>query len=296
MRNRKFILNYHLMLLPGIILLTIFSAIPVVGIVIAFQRFVPGKQIWDQQWVGLANFEFMMLIPDVKQVFINTVAIAVMKIIAGTVFPVLFALLINEVRINWFNRIVQTIVYLPHFFSWVVLAGIFITLLSLNGMINNILAFFGIEPIMFMASNAWFRFIVVATDTWKEFGFAAIVYIAVLTGINPALYEAAEIDGAGRLQQLLHITLPALMPTIILLLTLNLGNILNAGFEQIFNMYNPLVYKSGDIIDTYVYRLGILQAKYALATATGLLKSVVAIILIITSYKLAAKYANYRIF
>ncbi|SEO62877.1 sugar ABC transporter permease [Paenibacillus sp. OV219] len=296
MKNKAFIMHYHLMLLPGVILLTIFSAIPVAGIVIAFENFIPGKELLKQEWIGWGNFEFMFSIPDIKQVFFNTILIAVLKIIASTIVPVVFALLINEVRSSGFKRMAQTIVYLPHFFSWVILAGIFITMFSLDGMINQIIMFFGGEPVMFMASNIWFRFIIIATDTWKEFGFDAIVYLAALTGINPVLYEAAEIDGAKRFHQLIHITLPGITPTILLLLTLSLGNVLNAGFDQIFTMYNPLVYHSGDIIDTYVYRLGILQAKYGLATATGLLKSVVAIILIIISYRLAAKYANYRIF
>ncbi|UVI28820.1 ABC transporter permease [Paenibacillus spongiae] len=296
MKDKRTMLQYHIMLSPGIILLFIFSIIPMFGIVMAFQDVVPGKKIWKQAWIGWDNFAFMLQIPDIKQVVINTVLIASMKIIAGIVVPVAFALLLHEVRLSWFKRTVQTIVYLPHFMSWVILAGIMVNILSLDGIINQIAGLFGADPVMFLASNKWFRHIIIWSDVWKEFGFGTIVYLAALTGINPSLYEAAEIDGANRLHKLRYITIPGIMPTIVLLTTLSLGNVLNAGFDQIFNLYNPLVYSSGDIIDTYVYRLGLVQMQYGLATAVGLLKSVVAIILIALSYRLAYKFANYRIF
>jgi len=284
------------MLLPGSILLFIFTMIPLFGVVIAFQKYIPSKAIWNQKWVGLDNFMFMFQLPDSKQVFINTLVIAIMKIVLGVIVPVIFALMLNEIRGRLFKKWVQTIVYLPHFLSWVILAGILINIFSIEGIVNQIRSMFGAEPIMYMTSNTWFRSIVIGSDIWKEFGFKAIVYLAALTGINPSLYEAAEIDGAGRFQKLRYVTMPAIMPTVILLTTLSLGNVLNAGFDQIFNMYNPLVYSSGDIIDTYVYRIGLVQMQYGLATAVGLMKSVVAIILITISYRLAYKYANYRIF
>lgn len=296
MRSKKLLAHYHLMLLPGVLLLLVFSVIPMFGVVIAFQDFIPGIPILKQTWVGLENFTFMMELPDSKRVFINTTLIASMKIVAGIFVPVVFALLLHEVRLRTFKKWVQTIVYLPHFMSWVILSGIMITMLSIDGVVNHALGFFGKEPIMFLASSSWFRQIIVWSDVWKEFGFSAIVYLAALTGINPALYEAAELDGADRFSKLRHVTLPGIMPTIVLLSTLGLGNILNAGFDQVFNLYNPLVYSSGDIIDTYVYRIGLVEAHYGLATAMGLLKSVVAIVLIAVSYKLAAKFAGYRIF
>ncbi|MFD2114569.1 ABC transporter permease [Paenibacillus yanchengensis] len=296
MRNKLFTRNYHAMLLPGSILLFIFTIIPLFGVVIAFQKYVPGKLIWDQRWVGFDNFAFMFQLPDSKQVFINTLVIAIVKIVLGVIVPVIFALLLHEIQGRIFKKWVQTIVYLPHFLSWVILAGILINIFSLDGIVNQIAGWFGIEPTMFMTSNSWFRPIVIGSDIWKEFGFKAIVYLAALTGINPSLYEAAAIDGAGRFHKLRYVTLPAIMPTVILLTTLSLGNVLNAGFDQIFNMYNPLVYATGDIIDTYVYRIGLVEMQYGLATAVGLLKSVVAIILIAISYRLAYKYANYRIF
>lgn len=296
MKKQPFALHYHLMLLPGIVLLILFSVVPMFGITIAFQNFKPNLGFWRSEWVGLDNFRYLFELPDSRKIFFNTIYIAVLKIVANLAVPVLFALLLNEVRTVLFKRSVQTIVYLPHFLSWVILAGIITDLLSMDGLINQLLAVFGMEPIMFMASNNWFPGIVVASDVWKEFGFGTIVYLAALTGISPALYEAAAIDGASRLQQLRYITLPSLKPTIILLATLSLGNVLNAGFDQIFNLYNPLVYDSGDIIDTYVYRAGLLQVQYGLATAVGLLKSVISFVLIILSYVLASKFANYRIF
>ncbi|REE87455.1 putative aldouronate transport system permease protein [Paenibacillus taihuensis] len=296
MTSKKWLLSYHLMLLPGILLLIIFSTVPLFGTVIAFQDFIPGIPILKQTWSGLDNFKFMIQLPDSRQVFINTITIASMKMVLGIIIPITFALLLNEIRARSYKRIVQTIVYLPHFMSWVILSGILIAMLSIDGIVNQITHLFHAEPVMFLASNTYFRQIIVWSDVLKEFGFSAIVYLAALAGINPSLYEAAEIDGATRFGKLRHVTIPGIMPTIVLLSTLSLGNILNAGFDQVFNLYNPLVYSSGDIIDTYVYRMGLVDQQYGLATSVGLLKSVIAIILISISNKLADKFAGYRIF
>ena len=289
-------LSYQAMLLPGIILLIIFIVIPLFGLVIAFQNYVPAKGIFGSEWVGLENFEYMFLIPDSMQVFWNTIVIAVAKIIAGIIVPVIFALLLNEAKNVLFKKTVQTVVYMPYFLSWVILGSIFQTMLSLDGPINAIIQMLGGEPIMFLGSNDWFRSIIVITDTWKNFGYGAIVYLAALLAVDPNLYEAAAIDGAGRFRQLINITLPALVPTIVLMTTLSLGNVLNAGFDQVFNMYNAMVYETGDIIDTYVYRMGLIDMQYSLSTAVGLLKSIVSSILIILSYTLARMFAGYRIF
>ncbi|MCD9025701.1 ABC transporter permease [Cohnella silvisoli] len=296
MRNRSESLIYHLMLLPGMLVLFLFSIIPMAGIVIAFQKFVPAKGVLHSAWVGMDNLAFMFQIPDSRQVFLNTIIIAAMKVVAGLAVPIIFALVLNELRSSWFKRTIQTIVYIPHFISWVILAGIITNLFSLDGIVNQLLSLFGVDPVMFLASNFWFRPILIGTDVWKEFGFGTIVYLAAIAGINPNLYEAAVIDGAGRFKQLMYITLPGVVPTIILLSTLSLGNILNAGFDQIFNLYNPLVYESSDIVDTYVFRVGLVEMQYGLATAVGLLKSIVAFLLIIISYMLARKLSNYRIF
>lgn len=296
MKSAKKQISYHLLMLPGMIFLIIFSYVPMAGILMAFQDFIPARGIFGSEWVGLENFKYMLTIPDGKQVLINTLAIAIGKMILGTIVPILFALMLNEIRATLFKKSVQTIVYLPNFLSWVVLTTVITSLFSLDGPVNAVLIFFNIEPIMFLASNTWFRPIIVLTDVWKNFGYGSIVYLAALTSIDPGLYEAASIDGATRLKQMIHITLPGILPTVILMAALSLGNILNAGFDQVFNLYNPIVYQTGDIIDTYVYRIGLKEMQYSLATAVGLLKSVVSFILIISANQLAKKLTNQKIF
>lgn len=288
--------HYYLMLIPGLIWLLFFSIIPMFGIIIAFQDFNPGKGILGSEIVGFDTFKYMFSLNDTKTVFFNTIFIAVMKIIGNLVVPLIFALMLNEIRHSGFKRTIQTVVYLPHFLSWVILGGVLLDIFAFQGPINQLLGFFGIEPILFFGRADLFPYLVVGSDVWKEFGFNAIIYLAALTGINPALYEAASIDGASRLRMLWHVTLPGIRTTVILLAVLSLGNVLNAGFDQIFNLYNPLVYSTGDIIDTWVYRAGLLNLQYELATAVGLLKSVVGFILISLSYFLAYRFTNYRIF
>ncbi|MFY9279576.1 MAG: ABC transporter permease subunit [Caldicoprobacterales bacterium] len=296
MRNKKFINHYYLMLLPGYIWLILFSIIPMFGIVIAFKDYNPGVGIWKSEWIGLENFKYMFLLSDSKNIFINTVFISTMKIIGNLIVPLVFALLLNEVRISALKRGIQTIVYLPHFLSWVILSSILLDVLSYTGPVNQLLLAFGKEPILFFAREDLFPWLIVFSDVWKNFGFNAIVYISALTSINPSLYESAAIDGATRLDNLRYITIPGIMSTIVLLGALSLGNVLNAGFDQVFNLYNPLVYSTGDIIDTWVYRMGLLNMQYSLATAVGLLKSAIGFVMITLSYYLASKYANYRIF
>lgn len=287
----------HMMLVPAVVLALVFQYLPMAGIVIAFQDFKPWLGFTGSKWVGLENFRYLFLYPDIDKVIWNTLIIAIFKIVAGLIAPLSFAILLNEVRWMAFKRVSQTLVYLPHFMSWVILGGILLDILSpQGGMVNKLVVAFGGEPIFFLGDGNWFRVTLIVSDVWKEFGFGTIVFLASLAGINPALYEAAEVDGANRFKQTLHITLPALMPITIVLMTLSLGNILNAGFDQVFNLYNPLVYDKGDIIDTFVYRLGILNGKMSFATTVGLFKSVVATILIIVSYRLAYKLANYRVF
>lgn len=284
------------MLLPGYIWLTLFSIVPMFGFVIAFQDYNPGLGMLHSDWIGLDNFRYMLSLSDSKTVFLNTLFIAVMKIIANLIVPLVFALMLHELRLALLKRWIQTIVYLPHFLSWVILSGILLDVFAYKGPVNGILSLFGVEPILFFARADLFPFLIVGSDVWKEFGFNTIIFLAALTGINPSLYEAAAMDGATRLQRLLHVTLPGIVTTVVLLAVLSLGNVLNAGFDQIFNLYNPLVYSSGDIIDTWVYRTGLVNLQYGLATAMGLLKSVISFILIVTSYFLASKFANYRIF
>ncbi|PYI54643.1 ABC transporter permease [Paenibacillus flagellatus] len=285
------------MLVPGLLVILVYSYGPMAGIVMAFQNFVPVFGIWKSDWVGFDNFAYVFSLPDTIKVVRNTVAIAIMKIAAGLIVPIMAALLLNEVRHKWFKRSVQTLVYLPHFLSWIIVGGILINILSPSqGIVNGVLASFGVEPIYFLGDNGWFRFVLVASNEWKEFGFATIVYLAALTSIDPSLYEASVVDGAGRLRQTWHVTLPGMRPVIVLLATLSLGNVLNAGFDQVFVLYSPQVYETGDIIDTMVYRMGLQQMQYSVATAVGLFKSVVSLALIGVSYWLAYRFANYRIF
>lgn len=291
-------LPLHLMLLPGIILLIIFAYIPMGGVLIAFQKFNPVKGLFgDQKWVGLRNFQYIFSMPNIWRVIWNTLYIAVSKIIVGMIVPIFFALLLNEVKKGAFKRITQTIIYFPYFLSWIILGGIMIDILSPStGILNQFIKFLGFQPIYFLGENKWFPFTIVASDTWKNFGFNTVVYLAAITSIDLSLYEAAAVDGAGRWKQTWHITLPGMRMIIILLMVLSLGNILNAGFDQIFNLYSPQVYRSGDIIDTMVYRMGLLQAQFGPSTAVGLLKSGVSCVLISVSYYLAHKFFDYRIF
>jgi putative aldouronate transport system permease protein len=286
----------HLMLLPGMIFIILFRYVPLFGITIAFKEFLPGKGIWGSPWVGLENFEYMMSLPDTKRVLWNTLYIAAMKILVNFPVPILVSILLNEVRSRWFKRSVQTIIYLPYFISWVILTGIIQDIFAGDGIINQCLTALGFQSVFFLGNKKAFIGVLIGTDVWKNFGYNTVVYLAAITGIDETLYEAAKIDGANRLQQILHITLPGIAPIVTLMLILNLGNVLNAGFEQIFNLYNPLVYETADIIDTFVYRISLVEANYSLGTAVGLLKSVVSFILIVTSYKIANKYSDYTVF
>jgi putative aldouronate transport system permease protein len=288
---------FYVLVMPAAILTLIFQYIPMFGIVIAFQDYKPWLGIFKSEWVGLQQFQFMFSLPDSKQVIVNTFIIASMKIVAGNFVPFIFALLLNEVRKIYFKRVVQTLVYLPHFLSWVILGGILIDVLSVKGgLANQFLALFGIRNIFFLGDGGWFRITVVITDVWKEFGFSTIIYLAALAGVNPSLYEAAIIDGANRWKQTLYVTIPSIMPVVFVVGTLSLGNILNAGFDQIFNLYNPLVYHQGDIIDTYVYRVGLIGQSYSFGTAVGLFQSVISFALIALTYHLVYRFGNYRVF
>ena len=286
----------HLMMLPGMVFIIIFKYMPLGGITIAFKEFLPGKGIWGSPWVGMENFEYMMSLPDTKRVLWNTLFIAAAKIIVNFPVPILVSILLNEVRSQKYKRTVQTIIYLPYFISWVILAGIIQDLFARDGIINQFLSLFGMSPVFFLGDKHAFLGVLIGTDVWKNFGYNTVVYLAAITGIDETLYEAAKIDGANRFQQIINVTLPGIAPIVTLMLILNLGNVLNAGFEQVFNLYNPLVYDTADIIDTFVYRISLVEANYSLGTAVGLLKSVVSFILIVTSYGIANRYSDYTVF
>jgi len=287
--------RYHAMLLPGIIFTFVFCYIPLYGVIIAFQKYNPGLG-FRSPWVGLSNFKFIFSQPNFVRTIWNTFYISVFKIIGGIIVSVVFALLLNEISSNKTKRIFQTFVYIPNFLSWVIVAGIMIDILARDGIVNQALGVLGIAPISFLSNSTIFPWTMIITDIWKGFGFGTVVYLAALTGIDPVLYESAMIDGAQRWKQIRYITLLLLMPTIILMLVLSLGNVFNAGFDQIYNLYSPIVYETGDIIDTYVYRLGIEQAQYSVGATVGLFKSVVSFVLIAGSNFLANRFAGYRIF
>jgi putative aldouronate transport system permease protein len=296
MLTKSYTKHYYLMLIPGLIWLFFFNLYPMYGILTAFKEFNPGLGILKSPWVGLENFQYMFELDDSKIIFRNTFVIALAKIVGNLCVPLVFALMLNEVKNRLFTRTVQTAVYLPHFLSWVIVAGMMMDIFSYTGPINRVLSTLGIESILFFADEKIFPVLIVGSDVWKEFGFNAIIFFAALTSINPEMYEAAAIDGASQWERLTRITLPSILPVALLLATLSLGNILNAGFDQVFNLYNPTVYSTGDIIDTWVYRSGLIDMQYGLATAVGLLKSVVGFVLITISYSLAYRFANYRIF
>ena len=287
----------YVLCLPALIFVTLFAYAPMGGIVIAFQNYKPWLGITHSDWIGFENFARIFQYEESKQAIINTLIIAVIKIVVGIIVPIFMAILLNEIRSMGLKKSIQTLVYLPHFLSWVTIAGILIDLLGLDGGVNAFLHHvFGWEPIYFLGDPAYFRPTIIISDLWKNFGFGMIVYLATIAGIDPSFYEAAEIDGATRLQQTRYVTLPCMKPMIIVVATLALGGILDAGFDQIFNLYNPLVYSTGDIIDTYVYRSSLLNGQYGFGTAVGLFKSGISLILIVISYRIAYKVADYKIF
>lgn len=286
----------YVLVLPSIILAIIFCYIPMGGLVMAFQNYKPWLGIRGSEFIGMENFKQIFVFKESYQAIINTLIIAVAKIICGLVVPIVMALLLNEVRHQGLKKGIQTLVYLPHFLSWITVAGMLRDILGLDGIVNSFLQKLGVEPIFFLGEAGMFRQIVVISDVWKGFGFGMIVYLAAISNIDQNLYEAAEMDGANRWQQTIHITLTGMLPMIIVMATLSLGNVLNAGFDQIFNLYSPLTYSTGDIIDTYVYRQSLVNGQYSFGTAVGLFKSGVGLLLTAIAYKLAYKFAGYRIF
>lgn len=287
---------YHFMMIPGMIFVLIFCYVPMFGIVMAFQNYVPAKGIFGSKFVGMEHFHRMFSLPDIGQIVTNTMVIALGKIILGTIMAIAFAILLNEIRIKFFKKTVQTIVYLPHFLSWVVLAAVVVNMVNLDGAVNQLLQMIGIDKINFLGSNTWFRPMIVITDVWKEFGYNSIVYLAAITAIDPGLHEAAAMDGASWWKRVWHITLPGMLPIILLMGAMNLTTILSAGFDQIYNLYSPMVYQTGDVLDTYVYRMGMISRQYSFSTAVGLLRSAVGMILMLTANGLAKKFTQRSIF
>ncbi|GHV68842.1 protein lplB [Spirochaetia bacterium] len=287
---------FHVMLLAPAIFVLIYRYVPMAGIVLAFKTYRARLGIFGSPWVGLENFKILFSMPGFLDAIRNTIVIALSKIALGIVVPVVFSLMLNEVSNPRIKKSVQTIVYMPHFISWVLMAGIIIKMMAQYGIINKFITSMGLDPVMFLSDKQLFPQIVVFTDIWKEFGYASIVYLAAITGIDPNLYEAASIDGAGRWRQTLHITLPGMIATIILMTALSLGRVLDAGFDQIFNLYSPVVYKTGDILDTFTYRMAFQNSQFAISTAASLFKSAIGCFMIVFSYRIAYKVSGYQIF
>ncbi|MGO4548908.1 ABC transporter permease [Paenibacillus sp. 2TAB23] len=286
-------LDMYLLLIPGLVFLLLFKYTPMYGIIIAFQDFNIFGGISGSEWVGTAQFERLWHSDEFLQVLINTLLISLYKITILFPIPIVIALMLNEVRRMFFKRTIQTIIYLPHFLSWVIISGLFLNILSPSGgIVNEIIRSFGGEPISFFTDNGLFRSLVVFTAGWKEIGWNAIVFIAAIAGIEQEQYEAAAIDGAGRIRQMWSISLPGMLPTIVLMFILRIGSLLEAGTEQILTMYNPLVYESGDVIGTFVYRMGLGQQDYSFSTAVGLFNSAVGFLLIVIGNMLSRKFLN----
>ncbi len=292
---KKFWRNRYLFLLlcPIILWYIVFRYIPIGGSVIAFKDYRFSKGIWGSAWVGLKYFRALFASPDFLRVFRNTLIISLYKLAFGFPAPIVLALMLNEMGSVTYKRAIQTITYVPHFISWVVYGGLIATLLSPTyGMVNAILKGLGFEAIYFLADARLFRPLLVVSAMLKESGWGAIIYLAAIAGIDPQLHEAAIVDGANKMKRIWHITLPGIASTVVILFIIRIGAILNVGFEQIFVLYNPMVYEVGDVIETYTYRVGILQGRFSFTTALGLFKSVLGFVLVIVANYVAKKTSD----
>ena len=284
---------YYLMMLPGLVYFALLKYAPMYGVLIAFKDFKIKKGIWGSPWVGLQNFRTFFTSTYCSRLIGNTLIISFTKLVLSSFMSVFFALLLNECTKRRFKRLVQTVSYMPHFLSWVIIYGIVYLFCSESaGYINRIVRMLTGSTIPIMTSNTYFRGLLYFTELWKNTGYASIIYMSVIVGIDPGLYEAATIDSASRWQRIVHITLPAIRSTFIMLTIMNIGKIMNAGFDQIYVFYSPQVYQTGDIIDTYVYRAGLEEMRYGLSTAVGLFKNVIGFTLVFTTNRIAQKWGE----
>jgi len=279
------------LVLPGVLFFLLFNYLPMLGLVIAFKDFRLVDGVMGSAWSGLDNFRRLFGGADFPLALRNTVTISLLRLCFGFFAPIALALMLNEVRLSWYKRTIQTVTYIPYFLSWVILGGIFLIMFAQNGPVNQMAMMVGFEPIEFLTNDFWFIVVIIATGIWQAAGYGAVIYLAALSGISPDLYEAAVVDGAGRWKQTWHITIPGLIPTIVTLFILNLGHVLNAGFDQIYNMYNPMVFDAADIIDTYVLRRIVLM-DFGLATGAGLFKSVVGLMMVVLANSLARRVSG----
>ena len=282
----------YIMAVPMIIYFILFSYIPMYGITIAFKDFNPRLGILGSEWVGLKHFKAFFESIYFARTFKNTVLISMYSLLWGFPAAIGLALLLNEMRRKKFKSIVQTVTYLPHFISLVVICGMIIDFTSTDGLINSILSNFGVEPVNWLTKPEWFRTIYIGSGVWQSIGWDSIIYLAALSGIDPSLYEAATVDGAGRWKQLLHITLPSLAPTIVIMLILNIGGLMSVGYEKIILLYNPMTWETSDVISSYVYRKGLVGAQYDFSTAVGLLESAVGFVLLVLANKFSKKISE----
>jgi putative aldouronate transport system permease protein len=294
--NMKYYKEYYIMLIPGILFFLIFCYGPMYGMVIAFQDYYPLKGIAESQWVGLKHFKKLFTDPFFLSVLKNTIVISIYKLLVCFPAPIILCLALNEIKNLKFKKVAQSVSYLPHFVSWVVLSGIIIEFLSpTRGPINIILQKLGMESIFFIAEPKYFRGVLVLSDMWKSIGWGSIVYLAAVTAVDPTLYEAAEIDGAGRIKKIIHITLPALAPIVTVMLIMQSGKILNDSFQQVYNLLTPSTYEVGDVISTFVYRMGIQKMQYSFTTAVDLFKNVISFALVMLTNYIARKTNDYAL-
>ena len=289
----------YLMILPGFLVVLIYSYIPLFGWAIAFQRYNPALGMFGSEFIGLQNFRMLFANPAFTRVIYNTVYIASWKIALNFIVPIIVAILLNEILKENYKKFLQTALYLPHFISWVILGGLFVSILHPNpndGVVNQMLGWINVGPINFLGDASIFPYTAIWTDVWRNFGFGTIIYMAALSGIDPSLYEAAGIDGAGRFRRIWHITLPGIRPVMVLTGTLALGQVLNAGMDQILNLYSPAVYSTGDILDTFIFRRGLEDAQFAMATAAGIFRSGISLAMVSITYFCAYKFFKYKIF
>lgn len=285
----------YLMALPVLAYYIIFHYGPMYGLQIAFKDFQPSDGIWGSAWVGFKHFDSFFNGIYFWRLITNTILLNLYELLFGFPAAIILALLLNEIRKSSFKRIVQSISYLPHFISIVVVAGMMVDFLSRTGLVNQLLASFGIQPIDFLMEEGWFRFLYVSSGVWQGVGWGSIIYLAAISGIDPTLYEAARIDGAGRWRQTLNVTLPGIMPTIIILLILQMGNMMSVGSEKVLLLYNPLTYSTADVISTYVYRKGVLEASYSFTAAVGLFNSIISFILIVAANKISRRFSETKL-
>ncbi|MEY2191889.1 ABC transporter permease [Neobacillus sp. BF23-41] len=291
---KKILSNYqlYLFLLPALVYFIVFHYVPMYGILIAFKDFVATKGIMGSPWVGFKHFERFFDSYQFWSLIKNTLGLSVIQLIVGFPLPIFLALMMNQIRSDKYKRFVQTVVYAPHFISVVVLAGMIYVFFSNNGLINNLILIFGGDPISFMAKPDWFKPLYIASGVWQETGWAAIIYLAALAGVSPELHEAAVMDGANKWQRIFHVDIPAIMPTAVILLILNVGNIMNIGFEKAYLLQTPMNQPAAEIIPTYVYKMGLQQAQYSFAAAVGLFNSVINLVLLVLVNKFAKKLSG----